>query len=151
MGAISEGFAAVSRLSAPTLSEGTCLSIPLRAGDDFGDELGPIVAGRGGTEGGLVVINSEGILRGDLSAGGTGTSTGNDDGKGRGRGRGRGRGIVSALPNSAGSTDKPGGSGIGCDTDAGESVGSRWCEWSSAACGLVGRRSRATRSRSTAW
>jgi hypothetical protein len=35
-------FAAVSRLSAPTISEGTCLSIPLRAGEaGFSDEPRP--------------------------------------------------------------------------------------------------------------
>lgn len=120
-GAKDEGFAVVSRLSALTLSEGTCLSMPLRAGKDvFGAEPGPIVAAREGAEGGLVIINSGGILRGDLSAGGTGTSTSKDGGGGRG--------AVSALSVSTGSADKPGGSGIGCDIDAGESVGSRWCE-----------------------
>lgn len=38
-------FAAVSRLSGPTFSEGTCLSMPLRAGEDgFSDKPRPTVA-----------------------------------------------------------------------------------------------------------
>lgn len=117
-------FAAASRLSVPTFSEGTCLSMPLRAGGvglgvgvGLGDEPRPTVAGFGSTEGGLGFINSEGILRGDLSAGEAGISMGND-GEGS-------RGAVSALSASAGSVDNPGGNGIGCETDTGESVGSR--------------------------
>lgn len=61
--------------------------------------------------------NSEGILRGDFSAGGTGIFMGKDGG-------GSG-GAVLAFSASAGSTDNPGGNGIGCESDAGESVGSR--------------------------
>lgn len=111
-------FAAVSRLSKPIFSEGTCLSMPLRAGEDgFSDEPRPTVALYGGTEGGLGLINSEGILRNGLSVGETGIFMGKDGGGSIG--------AVSAFSASTGSADNPGGNGIGSESDAGESVGSR--------------------------
>lgn len=45
-GDMGRDFAAVSRLSVPTFNEETCLRMPLRAGDVFDDEPGPIVAER---------------------------------------------------------------------------------------------------------
>jgi len=137
-GDMNEGFAVRSRLSGPTLNDGTCLRMPLRTDEDaFGEEPGPTVAERVGIKRGSVIGNDS---WGNFSIGGMGTS---------GKGGGEDSGAVSVLPVSAGSADKPGGSGIGCDTDAGESV-SRWCEWSSTTWGLGGCRSRAARSRSIA-